>query len=81
VTPDLHGLIEDGLPLSTRERRVAILIGQGASNKEIAESLGISELTVKKHVTNILRKLELHDRLQLGLCVARRPELFEIKSS
>lgn len=63
-------------PLSASERRVAWLVGQGRSNKEIAAALGISDLTVKKHISHILRKLRLQDRLQLGLCVARQPSLF-----
>jgi DNA-binding NarL/FixJ family response regulator len=63
--------------LSPRELKVSRLIGQGASNKEIATSLTISDLTVKKHVGSILQKLGLHDRLQLGVCVARNPVAFD----
>jgi len=63
--------------LSVRERLVARLVGEGRSNKELASAMGISELTAKKHVGNILRKLGLHDRLQLGLCVARHRLSFE----
>lgn len=66
-----------GRPLSPQELRVARLIGQGASNKEIAAVLTISDLTVKKHVSSIFHKLELQDRLQLGLRVARNPMAFE----
>jgi DNA-binding NarL/FixJ family response regulator len=65
------------LPLSRRERAVALLIGRGSTNKDIANTLGLSEQTVKKHVAHILHKLELKDRLQLGLCVARHPLMFE----
>jgi NarL family two-component system response regulator LiaR len=64
-------------PLTLQEYRVSRLVGRGRSNKEIARDLKISELTVKKHVGRILRKLELHDRLQLGLCVARHPLDFD----
>jgi DNA-binding NarL/FixJ family response regulator len=64
-----------GRPLSARETEVASLISGGRSNKEIAEALGISEPTVKKHVGNILGKLGLQDRLQIGLHVARNPLL------
>jgi DNA-binding NarL/FixJ family response regulator len=64
-------------PLSGRERAVAALVGRGCSNKEIGATLGISALTVKKHLTHILAKLCLGDRLQLGICVARQPFLFE----
>jgi DNA-binding NarL/FixJ family response regulator len=65
-----------GRALSPRERTVARLVGQGASNKEIADALAISSLTVKKHVSSIFQKLEVHDRLQLGLRVARDPMAF-----
>ncbi len=59
--------------LSSRELDVAELISIGRSNKEIAQALGISEPTVKKHVGHILDKLGLQDRLQVGLFVARNP--------
>ncbi len=59
--------------LSARELDVAELISVGRSNKEIAQALGISEPTVKKHVGHILDKLGLQDRLQVGLYVARNP--------
>ncbi|HEY7728910.1 MAG TPA: response regulator transcription factor [Candidatus Eisenbacteria bacterium] len=64
-----------GRALSARETEVASLISSGRSNKEIADALGISEPTVKKHVGNILGKLGLQDRLQIGLHVARNPLL------
>jgi len=64
------------IPLSDRERAVAWLVGQGCSNDDIARSLLISRLTVKKHVTHILQKTNLQDRLQLGLHVARHPSSF-----
>lgn len=64
-------------PLSERERAVAVRVGRGQSNREIAEQLGISEATVKKHLGHTLRKLGLSHRLQLGLCVARNPQSFK----
>jgi len=59
--------------LSERELDVAMLIAEGRSNKEIAHALGIGVPTVKKHVGRLLEKLGLHDRLQLGLFLARNP--------
>lgn len=58
-------------PLSDREREVLVLLAQGASNKEIAERLVISEGTVKNHVSNILGKLQAENRTQAAE-IARR---------
>ncbi|GAB2521508.1 response regulator transcription factor [Nocardiopsis aegyptia] len=55
--------------LSQREQEVARLVGDGASNREIARRLFISEGTARNHVTNILRKLNLRDRTKLALWV------------
>jgi len=54
-------------PLSEREREILRLIGQGASNREIADKLFITEGTVKNHVSNILSKLDVRDRTQAAL--------------
>ncbi len=50
--------------LSDREFEVLSLLARGMSNKEIAEELYISEKTVKNHVSNVLRKLDVNDRTQ-----------------
>jgi DNA-binding NarL/FixJ family response regulator len=53
--------------LTSREREVLQLIGQGYNNREIAEELYISERTVKNHVNSILRRLNLRDRTQAAI--------------
>lgn len=53
--------------LSKREQRVLDLLADGCSNAEIGAELFISEATVKKHVSQILRKLQMRDRLQAAL--------------
>ncbi len=56
--------------LTPRERQIALLVGEGACNKEIASQLNISERTVKAHLTAIFQKLRISDRLRLGLFVS-----------
>lgn len=51
-------------PLSPREIEILRIVAQGASNKEIAEHLFISEGTVKNHLSSILSKLGVRDRMQ-----------------
>ena len=62
--------------LSEREREVFRLMARGLSNAEIGEELYISETTVKTHVTHILQKLELRDRVQ-AVVLAHETGLFE----
>lgn len=52
------------LPLSRREQEVLALIRQGQRNREIARALRISEATVHKHVQNIFKKLNAHNRAE-----------------
>jgi DNA-binding NarL/FixJ family response regulator len=53
--------------LTDREREVAVAIGQGKSNAEIAGELYMSVATVKAHVSRLLTKLELNNRVQIAL--------------
>ena len=60
--------IEQINSLTNREYEVLILIAEGLNNKDIAERLYISEKTVKNHVSNIFKKLDLNDRVQAAIC-------------
>jgi DNA-binding NarL/FixJ family response regulator len=53
--------------LTDREREVAIAVAQGMSNAEIAATLFMSVATVKAHVSRLLTKLELNNRVQVAL--------------
>ncbi len=59
--------------LSAREREVALAVAGGASNKEIARRLQISERTVKAHLTAAFERLGVRDRLQLSLLINGSP--------
>ena len=58
---------ERAVTLSSREREVIELVAGGARNRQIAQALSISEFTVKRHMQNILRKLDLPTRRAAGL--------------
>ena len=53
--------------LTPREKEVLALIAVGMTNAEIAEELFISPHTVKNHVTNIYKKIQVEDRTQIAL--------------
>jgi len=55
--------------LTDREREVAVAVGTGASNAEVAASLFISEATVKAHVSRLLTKLDAANRVQIAIVV------------
>ena len=58
-------------PLTQRELDVLRLVAQGKNNKEIAEQLAITEMTVRTHMSNILSKLHLASRTQAALYALR----------
>lgn len=67
-----HEREDDGIPLTNRELQVLRHVALGLSNREIGQSLGISIETVKEHVQNILRKLDVNDRTQAAVWAVRR---------
>lgn len=60
--PKLHNAVK----MTKREREVIGLLGDGMSNKEIAQKMHISTYTVKSHIHNIMEKLALHTRLEIA---------------
>ncbi|MET7326909.1 response regulator transcription factor [Nonomuraea sp. NPDC005650] len=73
-TPAVPAAPGDGARLSTREAQVAALIAAGASNREIAARLRLTEGTVKNHVSSLLRKFGLRDRTRLALHLKDTPD-------
>ncbi len=55
--------------LTDREREVAVAVGSGASNAEVASSLFMSEATVKAHVSRLLSKLDVANRVHIAIVV------------
>lgn len=65
----------DGLgieALTSREREVLSLLSDGRSNREIARALGVSEKTIKTHVSSVLAKLGVADRTQAAILAVRQ---------
>lgn len=60
--------------LTAREEEVLELLGTGLLNKQIARELGISESTVKSHLSRVFQTIGVHDRTQAALWVERRNE-------
>jgi DNA-binding NarL/FixJ family response regulator len=56
----------EAVRLTSRERQIIDLLGEGLSNKEISTRLNIAIHTVKSHVHNVLEKLALHSRLEVA---------------
>ncbi len=60
-------------PLTSQETRVAILVAQGMSNKEVGASLFLSPKTVERHLGNVFRKRGFRSRTELAAAYARTP--------
>jgi DNA-binding NarL/FixJ family response regulator len=60
--------------LSAQEKRVLSLIGEGLTNRQIADSMGLAEKTVKNYVSHLLAKLGMKRRTQAAVLAARRAE-------
>jgi DNA-binding NarL/FixJ family response regulator len=72
VIENAHDRGDDFEPLTPRELEVLKLIAEGESSKEIAAALVLSVKTVERHRSNILRKLDLRDRVDLTRYAIRR---------
>lgn len=77
VSPELAELLAEALrpnsvspdqvTLTDRERQILILLGRGFSNKQVGRELGITESTVKVHMRNLLKKLDLRSRTEAAV--------------
>ncbi|MFM7325544.1 MAG: response regulator transcription factor, partial [Nodosilinea sp.] len=64
---DINGVVVAGQEqLTRREAQVLLLVGQGKNPVEIAEALGMSDRTVKKHLQHIYRKFRVKNRSQVN---------------
>lgn len=59
------------IPLTRREHQILALVAQGMTAREVAERLGISPLTARKHRENLMRKLDLHSVAELTTYAVR----------
>jgi len=72
---------EDQAGLTDREIEVIKLLAKGATNKEIAETLFVTENTTKVHVKNVLEKLQLRNRQQLAAFAVQHGLITEIRGT
>ncbi|ODT05665.1 MAG: DNA-binding response regulator [Mesorhizobium sp. SCN 65-20] len=73
--PNRNGMptqeIVSPIPLTRRERQILGLVAHGMTAREVAERLGISPLTARKHRENLMRKLDLHSAAELTTYAVR----------
>jgi len=67
--------------LTSRERDVALLVKYGMNNKQIANTLGISEGTVKVHLHTVYKKMKLNGRLHLAVELFVRERIMDAYTS
>jgi two-component system, NarL family, nitrate/nitrite response regulator NarL len=79
VAPKPSAEADRSAQLTSRELQIINLVGEGLKNKQIADRLSISEATVRHHLTSVLKKLEVSDRLEL-LIFAYQHNLIAIRS-
>ena len=60
-------IVQENATPTRREQELITLIGRGLQNKVIAYELNISENTVRAHISNIMRKYNLHNRTQIAV--------------
>lgn len=76
---EVRSINQDSLKkeLTGREIEILTLISRGYSNKEIAEKLFLSEKTVKNHIYNIFKKLDVKDRTQAAIYMIKNETVFQ----
>lgn len=68
------------LSITNREYEVFGLLGQGMTNKQIGIRLGISQYTVRDHVSSLLRKMEVSSRVELAIASAKSTSIVSASS-
>ena len=62
-------------PLTSQETRVALLVAQGRTNKEVAAALFLSPKTIERHLSSVFRKRGFKSRTELASAYARLPRV------
>ena len=70
-------IFQESATPTPRERELITLIGRGLQNKVIAYELNISENTVRAHISNIMRKYNLHNRTQIAVMFTTRRDALD----